>query len=48
MTQPPQRTEPVMTLRGGRRMGTGEIVAGLIGIALLGYLAYTLLFPEKF
>lgn len=29
-------------------MGIGEIVAGLIGIALLVYLAYALLFPEKF
>jgi K+-transporting ATPase KdpF subunit len=29
-------------------MGLGEIVAGLIGIALLGYLTYALLFPERF
>lgn len=29
-------------------MNTGEIVAGMIGIALLVYLAYALLFPEKF
>lgn len=29
-------------------MGAGEIVAGLIGIALIAYLAYALLFPEKF
>lgn len=29
-------------------MNTGELVAGLIGIALLVYLTYALLFPEKF
>jgi K+-transporting ATPase KdpF subunit len=29
-------------------MGIGEIVAGLIGIALLIYLGYALVFPEKF
>ncbi len=29
-------------------MGLGEIVTGLIGIALLGYLTYALLFPERF
>lgn len=29
-------------------MNTGEPVAGLIGIALLVYLTYALLFPEKF
>jgi K+-transporting ATPase KdpF subunit len=29
-------------------MEFGEMVAGLIGIALLIYLAYALLFPEKF
>ena len=28
-------------------MTTGELVAGLIGIALLVYLTYALLFPEK-
>jgi K+-transporting ATPase KdpF subunit len=29
-------------------MEFGEMVAGLIGVALLIYLAYALLFPEKF
>lgn len=29
-------------------MGAGEIVAGLIGMVVLGYLVYALLFPEKF
>jgi len=29
-------------------MPLGEMVAGLIGIALLVYLGYALLFPEKF
>lgn len=29
-------------------MGTGEIIAGLIGIVLLVFLAYALLYPEKF
>ena len=29
-------------------MSFGEILAGLIGIALLVYLAYALVFPEKF
>jgi K+-transporting ATPase KdpF subunit len=29
-------------------MGAGEIVAGFIGLALLVYLAYALVFPEKF
>lgn len=29
-------------------MGVGELVAGLVGIALILYLAYALLFPEKF
>ena len=29
-------------------MGVGEIVAGLVGVALILYLAYALLFPEKF
>ena len=29
-------------------MGFGEIVAGLIGIALLVYLTYALVFPERF
>lgn len=29
-------------------MVIGEVIAGLIGIALLVYLAYALLFPEKF
>jgi K+-transporting ATPase KdpF subunit len=29
-------------------MGAAEVVAGLIGLALLVYLAYALVFPEKF
>ncbi len=29
-------------------MGVAELVAGLVGVALLLYLAYALLFPEKF
>ena len=29
-------------------MALTEIIAGLIGITLLVYLAYALLFPEKF
>ena len=29
-------------------MGIGEMVAGLTGVALILYLAYALLFPEKF
>jgi K+-transporting ATPase KdpF subunit len=29
-------------------MGPGEIVAGLIGLIVLVYLAYALVFPEKF
>jgi len=29
-------------------MGIGEIAAGLIGIVLLVYLGYALVFPEKF
>lgn len=29
-------------------MELGQIIAGLIGIALLIYLAYALVFPEKF
>jgi K+-transporting ATPase KdpF subunit len=29
-------------------MGVGEIVAGLIGVVLFVYLAYALVFPEKF
>jgi K+-transporting ATPase KdpF subunit len=29
-------------------MGGAEVVAGLIGLALLVYLAYALVFPEKF
>ena len=29
-------------------MGLGEIVAAIIGVALLVYLAYALLFPERF
>lgn len=29
-------------------MGISEIVAGLTGVALILYLAYALLFPEKF
>jgi K+-transporting ATPase KdpF subunit len=29
-------------------MGYGEIAAGLIGIVLLVYLGYALVFPEKF
>jgi K+-transporting ATPase KdpF subunit len=29
-------------------MGVGELVAGVIGIALILYLAYALVFPEKF
>jgi K+-transporting ATPase KdpF subunit len=29
-------------------MGAGELVAGVIGIALILYLAYALVFPEKF
>lgn len=29
-------------------MAITEIVAGLIGLALLVYLAYALLFPERF
>lgn len=29
-------------------MSVAEVVAGLIGVALLLYLAYALLFPEKF
>ena len=29
-------------------MGVGELVAGLVGVALILYLAYALLFPEKF
>lgn len=29
-------------------MGIGELVAGLVGVAVMLYLAYALLFPEKF
>jgi K+-transporting ATPase KdpF subunit len=29
-------------------MGLGEVLAGLIGLLLLGFLGYALLFPEKF
>jgi K+-transporting ATPase KdpF subunit len=29
-------------------MGVGELVAGVVGVALILYLAYALLFPEKF
>lgn len=29
-------------------MSVGELIAGLVGVALLLYLAYALLFPEKF
>ncbi|MFN8660399.1 MAG: potassium-transporting ATPase subunit F [Thermomicrobiales bacterium] len=29
-------------------MGVGELVAGVIGVALILYLAYALVFPEKF
>lgn len=29
-------------------MTLAEIVAGVIGVLLLGFLAYALLFPEKF
>lgn len=29
-------------------MNVGELVAGLVGVALILYLAYALLFPEKF
>lgn len=29
-------------------MNLGEIVAGMAGVALILYLAYALLFPEKF
>lgn len=29
-------------------MGIGELAAGLVGVAVLLYLAYALLFPEKF
>lgn len=29
-------------------MNVAEIVAGAIGIALLAYLTYALLFPERF
>ena len=29
-------------------MGLGEIVAAIIGVTLLVYLAYALLFPERF
>jgi K+-transporting ATPase KdpF subunit len=29
-------------------MGVGEIVAGVVGVALILYLTYALLFPEKF
>jgi hypothetical protein len=29
-------------------MGIVELVAGLVGIAVILYLAYALLFPEKF
>lgn len=29
-------------------MSLGEIVAGMVGVALILYLAYALLFPEKF
>ena len=29
-------------------MGVGELVAGAIGMALILYLTYALLFPEKF
>jgi len=29
-------------------MSVAEVVAGLVGVALLLYLAYALLFPEKF
>ncbi len=29
-------------------MGVAELVAGVVGVALILYLAYALLFPEKF
>lgn len=29
-------------------MGIGELVAGLAGVGVMLYLAYALLFPEKF
>lgn len=29
-------------------MSVGELVAGLVGVALILYLAYALLFPERF
>jgi K+-transporting ATPase KdpF subunit len=29
-------------------MAIGEVLAGLIGLLLLGFLGYALLFPEKF
>ena len=29
-------------------MSAGELIAGLVGVALILYLAYALLFPEKF
>lgn len=29
-------------------MGVGEIVAGVVGVVLILYLTYALLFPEKF
>ncbi|MBL8126632.1 MAG: potassium-transporting ATPase subunit F [Thermomicrobiales bacterium] len=29
-------------------MGAGELIAGLAGVAVILYLAYALLFPEKF
>ena len=29
-------------------MGAGELIAGLASVAVILYLAYALLFPEKF
>jgi K+-transporting ATPase KdpF subunit len=29
-------------------MGVAELVAGLVGVAVMLFLAYALLFPEKF
>lgn len=29
-------------------MGVADLIAGLAGVALILYLAYALLFPEKF
>lgn len=29
-------------------MQIGEVIAGLIGVAILVYLTYALLYPEKF